>query len=128
MALIKWDDETLSVGIKVIDNQHKVLVGYINELAELVEHNPTEKDIGNVFNQLVAYTQYHFKDEEAYFKGLNKKNLMLHKLQHKHFIEHLNQLKKKGYTAVTTELLEFLLDWLVTHIQCEDKKFIQAFL
>lgn len=32
MALITWDDKTLSVGIELIDSQHKTLVDYINEL------------------------------------------------------------------------------------------------
>lgn len=125
MALVEWDDETLSVGIELIDSQHKVLVGYINELSNLIYTKSPEKSIRNIFNKLVDYTQYHFKAEEAYFEQLNNKDLMLHKLQHKHFIEHLNQFGSQCNTKLTTDLLEFLLDWLVIHIQCEDKKFIQ---
>ena len=32
MALIEWDDEIYSVGIKKMDEEHKVLVGLINAL------------------------------------------------------------------------------------------------
>ncbi|MEW6990565.1 bacteriohemerythrin [Colwelliaceae bacterium 6441] len=126
MALIEWDEKKLGVGVEFIDRQHKVIVSYINELSELIDSRPCEEDINHIFNNLVNYTQYHFKAEEKYFGQLNKNDLIIHKLQHKHFIEQLNSLKaQRKKVEITSELLEFLLDWLVIHIQCEDKKFIQ---
>ncbi len=79
-----------------------------------------------IFSKLVDYTQYHFDTEEHYFEQLNADNVKLHKLQHKHFMEQLNVYKSTKETeGISNDLLYFLLDWLVTHIQCEDKKFIQ---
>jgi len=126
MPLINWNDETLSLGIEFIDSQHKVLVGYINELDELIKKNENKEDVSIIFNKLVDYTQYHFSSEELYFEGLNANDLTLHKLQHKHFIEQLNLFKDETTENISKDLLHFLLDWLVTHIQCEDKKYIQA--
>lgn len=123
MSLIEWDDKTLSVGVDMIDDQHKILIGYINELSECI--NKSSEDIKLVFIKLVDYTKYHFKAEEAYFDRLNSDDIHLHKLQHKHFIEQLNTFISPSSSMVTLDLLDFLLDWIVIHIQCEDRKYIQ---
>ena len=119
MALIEWNEKELSVGVELIDNQHKVLVGIINELFDSVQNKSPESYIQRLIENLLEYTQYHFDAEEAYFDTLNTNDLELHKLQHKHFIEQLNEF---ATTKLTPFLLEFLLDWLVVHIQCEDRK------
>jgi len=125
MSLIEWNDKKFSVGVDIIDSQHKTLIGYINELAEIIENNNSMEDIRLIFVKLVEYTKYHFDTEEAYFASLNNSDLHLHQLQHKHFIEQLNTLIKQPPRDITSDVLDFLLDWLVIHIQCEDRKFIQ---
>ncbi len=38
MPLLEWEQEKFGVGIKQIDDQHKKLVYYINELAAAVDN------------------------------------------------------------------------------------------
>jgi len=124
--LIEWDDKKLSVGIKRIDDQHKVLVGYINELHDLITSNASESVTSELFEKLYKYTQYHFHDEEKYFSRLYKDDLTLHNLQHKHFIEELTHIQQRiGEQKISEDLLFFLTDWLVNHIVAEDLKYIQ---
>lgn len=124
--LIEWDEEKLSVGIKLLDDQHKVLIGYINELHDLITSNASESATSELFDKLYKYTQYHFKEEEKYFSRLCKDDLTLHKLQHKHFIEELAHIQQeKNKQKISADLLFFLTDWLVSHIVAEDLKFIQ---
>jgi len=124
--LIEWDDEKLSVGIKLLDDQHKVLVSYINELHDLIMNNASDNAISELFEKLFKYTQYHFHDEEKYFSRLYKDDLTLHKLQHKHFIEDLTHIQQRnGEQKISEDLLFFLTDWLVNHIVVEDLKYIQ---
>jgi len=128
MALIEWSDETFNVGVKTIDEQHKNLVQYINDLAEAIEKKQTENKITIIFNRLYEYTKYHFKEEEQYFSRLNEADTKLHQLQHKHFIEQLDIIAKKqdgDAEIISAELLFFLTDWIVIHIQCEDRKLSQ---
>ncbi|MCO4798609.1 MAG: hemerythrin family protein [Colwelliaceae bacterium] len=127
MSLIEWNEETLGVDVELIDNQHKMLIHLINKLAITIEKNEDSEVIESIFSQLVDYTQYHFNTEETYFFRLNNKDTELHILQHHHFIEQLSQFKKKhrDLTKVSTELLNFLSDWLSNHIQIEDKKFVK---
>lgn len=127
MPLLEWDDKKLSVGIKLIDDQHRVLIGYINELADAVENKSGDDLIESIFDKLYNYTQYHFHEEESYFYKLNKNDLALHKLQHKHFIEELARIKCSSVSdnEICESLLYFLSDWLVNHIISEDLKFIE---
>lgn len=124
--LIIWDKDTFEIGIKSIDNQHKKLVDYINELAYAITKKQDKLIIAKLFKKLYQYTRLHFKAEEAYILSLNKNDCLLHQLQHKHFIEELDRLVALGDTVnISEELLYFLTDWLLHHIQIEDKKFLQ---
>ena len=126
MVLLKWEQKKFGVGIKQIDDQHKQLIHYINELYEAVSNKANEQLMATIFEKLYAYTQYHFYEEEIYFEQLNKEDVLLHKLQHKHFIEELNGIKEsESKGSVCEGLLYFLTDWLINHILSEDLKFIK---
>jgi hemerythrin len=124
--LIAWDKTTFDVGIAFIDNQHRTLVDYINELAWAVDNNQANNIISTLFEKLYQYTKFHFKAEESYFFTLNKDDCLLHQLQHKHFIEELDRIiALDDVESISQALLYFLTDWLINHIQGEDKKFLQ---
>ncbi|MEW6989248.1 bacteriohemerythrin [Colwelliaceae bacterium 6441] len=127
MSFIKWEEATLGVGVELIDNQHKMLIHLINKLAEAVDNKSDGQVIESIFSQLLDYTQYHFNTEETYFFRLNNSDTQMHIKQHNHFINQLSEFKQKhqDLTKVSSELLNFLSDWLTNHIQIEDKKFIQ---
>ena len=122
--LIVWDKNTFEIGIDVIDSQHKELVSYINELACAISTDQEKSVISVLFKKLYDYTQFHFKAEEDYIQSLSKNDCLLHQLQHKHFIEELDRIIELNVVEkISEELLYFLTDWLLHHIQIEDKKF-----
>jgi hemerythrin len=131
--MIKWDDESLSIGIALIDNQHKMLVHLLNQLAKAIEEplsNENERNLAikTIYNQLTDYSQYHFDTEEAYFLQLNNDDIACHIKQHRNFIEQLTLFTQQGQLtnqAKSVKLLNFLTDWLIYHIQHEDKKFVK---
>jgi len=127
MPLIEWNDDKLNTGVALIDNQHKMLVHLINKLATAVENHEIES-ITSIFSQLQDYTKYHFNTEETYFFRLNSKDTLQHTLQHNNFIKQLKEIKESNteLTKVSSELLQFLSEWLINHIQIEDKKFIDS--
>jgi hemerythrin-like metal-binding protein len=126
MQLIEWDEEKLGVGVELIDNQHKMLIHIINQLSKAIDCNDTTV-ITNVFTQLYDYTEYHFSTEETCFGLLNNKDTDIHISQHRNFINKLTTIKDKYNKEKTlpADLLLFLTDWLVKHIQIEDRKFIK---
>lgn len=122
--LIVWDKKAFEIGIEIIDTQHKELVGYINELACAIDTSQEKPVISVLFKKLCDYTKFHFEAEEAYIQRLSKNDCLLHQLQHKHFIEELNRIIELHEAQnISKELLYFLTDWLLHHIQIEDKKF-----
>ncbi|WP_051302944.1 bacteriohemerythrin [Psychromonas aquimarina] len=125
--LVPWDEE-YNIGIALIDEQHKKLMAVVNELINAVNEDLKNEVILSCFDKLYDYTIYHFKSEEQYFFSLDKADTELHKLQHKHFIEQLDNVKQSLKTDdVSNELLWYLTDWLLIHIQHDDKKFLNKY-
>ena len=64
---LQWHD-LFSVGVKLIDNQHKKLFAIINELINATENKQQHKVIKKILAEIIAYTEYHFSSEEKFFK------------------------------------------------------------
>lgn len=124
---VTWEDK-YNTGNYILDYQHQHLVGLINDLNEIRLHDELRPFlIDVVFDEITAYTDYHFKTEEKFMEEANYSHLHEHKLMHQGFIKKLNQfnegLKNKS-KSVDQELCLFLRDWLINHIVKEDPKFI----
>lgn len=121
MPLITWHNKYL-IGIKELDEQHKILFSYINQLADALSQNKLNTAHG-IFETLVAYATFHFNTEERYFNRLEPADKLLHELQHKHIIEQLTILLEQSKTVgLTRDIFYDLIDWFVIHIECEDSK------
>ncbi len=124
--IIPWNDN-FNTDIETIDKQHRKLVDIINKLATQFAYNANNININNIFNELVDYTNYHFDSEELiwnkYFN--NKKSEDEHKKTHKSFIEQLHKLinkeKNSSGEEIAENILEFLVQWLVSHILESDR-------
>lgn len=125
MAFITWND-TLSVGIKSIDDQHKKLVALVNDLHDGMMGGKGNDVIGKVLAELIAYTKSHFAAEETLMKNKNYPEYAAHKVEHdkltKKAVE-LEQQFKAGKAAMTIEVANFLKSWLTDHIMKTDKKY-----
>ena len=64
MALIAWND-SYSVKVKQMDEQHKKLVEMINQLHDAMKVGQGKQVVGDVLNALVSYTKTHFASEEG---------------------------------------------------------------
>ncbi|MCO4792838.1 MAG: hemerythrin family protein [Bacteriovoracaceae bacterium] len=131
--MIEWDDEVYSVGIKKMDDQHKMLVGLINAL-EKNKWNSDKEFLDRVTNTLFDYIKIHFADEEKILKKINYPHLDAHLIGHKDFIEKIQssvtKLENKDETdhQVLNDLLIYLNEWLVSHILNQDKDYCEWLL
>jgi hemerythrin len=117
MAFLDWDDR-MAVGHDVIDEQHKQLVGLINEIAELAGSPPDGEAVGPRLKQFHDYTMHHFATEQQ---------LMDYKTYpeyFRHLDEHLECSTKalafyqefiRNKTLPLPEFLDFLVNWFNTH-------------
>jgi hemerythrin len=123
--LIEWED-IYSVGIEEFDNDHKKLIELINRLHQAMLDKKAKEVLGEIINELVDYTIYHFNKEEAMFdaKGYSKSDE--HKEKHSSLVSRVAQLKEdfeSNKIALSMETLKFLQDWLMEHIVKEDKQY-----
>ena len=68
--MIKWDDK-YSVGISMIDDEHKKLIGILNKAVFTKEHNDNPEELREVLREMTKYVLTHFATEETYMKKFN---------------------------------------------------------
>lgn len=125
MALIEWS-EHYSVKVKNIDNQHKKLVGLINELHSAMREAHGKDVLGKILNDLTDYTVFHFSTEEKLMKDNGYPGYIAHKSEHDKLTKQVTELKdnlESGKSVISQEVLFFLKDWLLNHIAVTDKKY-----
>ncbi len=63
--MIKWN-KNYSVGISIIDEEHKKLIGILNKIIYAKEHNVNPEELEEVLREMTDYSVTHFTTEEAY--------------------------------------------------------------
>ena len=80
-----------------------------------------------VLDQLADYTRFHFAREEEFFVQANYPDVSTHKMEHTSFIGRISNLQERFKTAsivmLDLELMNFLRNWLLIHIQGSDMKY-----
>lgn len=128
MAKYEWS-ERLSIGDEVLDRQHRVLIGYINALAETMEQkNDFGVLSGILLIKLVTYTKTHFLYEEMLFQAHNYPETEEHHQYHQLLTQQVDEFYlrfKAGDAQLGDELLQFLIEWLNRHILGSDLAFVE---
>lgn len=122
---LEWD-EKYSVGIQVIDNQHKTMFSTINKLIDVVGNDPDESELKEIIQYLLEYKRLHFATEERYFEQAHYVGALEHVEAHKKFGEKLAEIQEKcggDMVMLTFELVDFLEDWLIDHLMDMDQKY-----
>ena len=129
MAFFPWD-QSLQVNIQEIDLQHQKLVDMINDLHEAMKNQPGNDILENLITQLAHYAGEHFTTEENYFQQFGYPDATTHKMAHRKFTACIDQFAhdfKAQKMLLTTEIMDFLKDWLKEHIQQTDQHYAQYF-
>ncbi len=128
MSII-WD-EKYSVGVDIIDQQHKQFVFIMDKLSKAIEEGKVKEVVDHILLELEEYVTYHFGTEEAYFKKFNYEGTLEHVEVHKLFGEKLSDIKdkyKRNEIRMSLELVSLMYDWLTDHIETLDRKYIDCF-
>jgi len=130
MPMVLWDD-SYSVDIQEIDEQHKKLIEIMNELYIVLAKKDNHEEVATVLDKLVEYTKIHFAVEETLMRVFDYADYEEHKHIHDKIVTKVLNLQGRfrgGETSVGMELLHFLQDWLFDHINKIDKKYTKTFL
>ncbi len=125
--------DEFKTGIEIIDNEHKMLFEIADKIYNLSKNEfiiDKYDRIVNLIEELKGYAALHFRDEEAYMESINYKKMFTQKVDHDNFIKKLNQIDLNDLDAnqeeYILELLDFINDWLVSHILEKDKLIAQG--
>ena len=119
--------QNLSVGISMIDDQHKMWFQKAEALFEAGKNNRAKEYVGELLDFLDDYTKKHFADEEKYMLSIKYPGYQEQKAAHTAFIAQLNKIKSDyntsgGNLLVILNANQMILDWLTKHISNMDKK------
>ena len=127
MPLMTWNDK-MSVGVALLDNDHKKLVSMLNQLFDAINSGQGKESLGTILDGLVDYTKIHFANEERLFVQTSYPDSIAHKKEHDDLTRQVVDLQTKYKAGVTgtlsLEVMTFLKTWLVNHIQGNDRKYM----
>ena len=129
--LVKWSP-TFSVGVKLIDEQHKGLLNLVNDLFNHVIGDDAEERIyfQTVIQTAVNYVKVHFATEEKIMVATKFPGYAEHKRAHDTFVltvvDNIRDFEAgKKFTLAT--FTKFLKEWVLTHIAIMDKQYFEYF-
>ncbi len=117
-------------GIEFIDKEHARLFELARETHELLYDDLLQDksdQIVHLVSELINYTKIHFSHEEAYQKSIHYPHIEAHAAQHRQFEDSLLEIDLdeiehdfESQNDTVENLLDFLINWLINHIQKVD--------
>jgi len=119
---ITWNSR-FSVGVSQMDQEHQRLVDLINNLHAGMREGRGKEAVGAILGELIDYTKTHFEHEEALMQRAGYEDLPKQKEAHRKLVEQVlaTQEKFRRGEALGQEVMNFLKDWLLNHIQGMDR-------
>lgn len=111
-----WTD-ALTTHIDPIDNDHQVLIAL---WSKTTFHDTPVAEVDEIIEDIVNYSKYHFRREEAIMEACTYPGLEAHKSQHRRLLEQVNELVVEWNDTrdpkTVVRLRKFLQKWLFDHI------------
>lgn len=127
--LITWNSD-LETGIKLVDDDHKVLVSLLNQVSDSIADHEERATLGSVLNSLAEYTHYHFSREERLLEAAGYSDLAGHRALHRKLAAEVEAIclhyAESPETVRAQDVRSFLRTWLVEHIQSSDMDYCAA--
>lgn len=126
-----WNDR-LVTKIKLIDDEHQVLVGKINNLIGALEDHLVDGNKSKLltsFDDMANYTVEHFTDEEAFMQSFQYPQFESHKKIHEKLLTEVGKFRDQIVKESLDHkmLVNFLRNWLVSHIMGVDMQYAKNY-
>jgi hemerythrin len=121
--MLTWS-ERFETKIGIVDEQHKKLFQLLNTLTNSFQkETPSEEFVENTLQELVAYADKHFSDEENLMQEykIDARHVNLHRMEHNSFRYDVDRmwghlLTEEELINVTEKMVSFITSWLTYHI------------
>jgi len=123
MPVIDWD-KRLSIGIAAVDEQHKILIGQMNDIALAAELLARPSDLAVLLRKLRTDLRQHFDYEEKLMDPLAYPHYKLHRNEHIRSVELLGEYYDKLMAEQNFSLSSFLayvVNFFHNHVVCSDQ-------
>lgn len=127
--LIVWDD-TYDLGVAVINEQHKKMIGIINELYHAIQSSTERTNLPDIITELTEYADYHFATEEKFFEECKFEGAAHHKQSHESYRKMIQNFLidyHNDESVLPLNMMKFLGDWWSDHIRGEDRGYVECF-
>ncbi len=124
--LITWD-RGFQFGLEAIDQQHRHLVDLVNQLHGAMRRRAGKTVLATTLEELAHYTVQHFETEEQLMEASGYADLDGHRNLHAKLVDQVLDFQKRfdsGDATVSMDLMTFLRDWLLDHIDKVDRKYV----
>ena len=112
-----------SVGNAAIDDQHKRLLTIVDDLYVAVQTGNVQTRVQSVLDRLADYTTVHFDYEERVMRECGYPRLEAHIVMHQEMRRRALEFRANPDAVAGHELLQFVKNWWVRHVQNQDKEY-----
>lgn len=124
MPLMNWD-ETMAVGVRELDDQHRTLIDLINEAYETIQRNDAHL-LAELLDRMREYAVMHFHTEEGYMERYGYPDLESHRALHDAFNDQVDTFQQQLFVKTNlSQVFVFLSRWLTNHIMKEDRQYME---
>lgn len=128
MDVSAWN-KGLETGHPEIDQQHCTLFDTLSRLKMALEGGDGDRELMRTFDFLKAYSAIHFRTEEEWMARHAYAQAEAHREWHRHFtlqVKALADAPAGDPELKGAEVVRFLENWFVQHIQQEDLRMVAA--
>ena len=123
-----WQQDYVT-GNPQVDGQHQQIFEIVNALHDAVVTRKKLYILQELLGYLANHTIEHFQTEESLMMAVDYPDYDRHKQTHDHLLSKVDNLllkfRDRDTTVITTEITQFLVEWLAHHIKGEDQKMIK---
>ncbi len=123
-----WWTKDLAIGVDSIDQEHQAVFEKADEIFNFEDDTPASK-VKEAFSFLVQYVNKHFSEEEKLMLQYHYPEVEKHRKHHRYLVDELHTITKEiGLGGIDQQLIDrlklLIVEWLVSHINEEDKKMV----
>jgi hemerythrin len=125
MPIVVWTPR-YSVRVRELDEQHKQIFTLINDFHDSLKKGEGKKTTSPILQRMIDYAAVHFSTEEKYMVRYDYPDFSRHKKDHEYFVMKVMEFQRDfegGRLSVPLEVMDFLMGWLLEHIQHTDAKY-----
>jgi hemerythrin len=114
------------VGVQAMDDQHAIMMDTMNELRLLLVGGARPAAADELLKKLIEFTRMHFWSEEQLLEQHGFPGLAGHRAEHQRLLAQLQESVRRlqrGEAVHRGDLLCFLHDWFVGHVEGLDQQY-----